>query len=82
MKIQKTINFDKEKVDKLKDKYPDKTFTDIIGMGLELLLEAEDPNDIKNIQTLILEFNKLKKSYREYKDEVDNRFIALETRLK
>ena len=60
MKIQKTINFDKEKVDKLKDKYPDKTFTDIIGMGLELLLEAEDPNDIKNIQTLILEFNKLK----------------------
>lgn len=82
MKIQKTINFDKEKVDKLKDKYPDKTFTDIIGMGLELLLEAEDPNDIKNIQTLILEFNKLKKSYREYKDEVDNRFITLETRLK
>lgn len=82
MKIQKTINFDKEKVELLKEKYPDKTFTDIIGMGLELLLETEDPKTINNIQTLILEFNKLKKSYRDYKDEIDNRFITLETRLK
>lgn len=82
MKIQKTINFDKEKVELLKEKYPDKTFTDIIGMGLELLLETEDPKTINNIQTLIFEFNKLKKSYRDYKDEIDNRFITLETRLK
>ena len=82
MKIQKTINFDKEKVELLKEKYPDKTFTDIIGMGLELLLETEDPKTINNIQALILEINKLKKSYRDYKDEIDNRFITLETRLK
>ena len=82
MKIQKTINLDKGKVELLKEKYPEKTFTDIINMGLELLLEDEDPSSIKNIQALILEFNKLKKSYREYKDEVDNRFTSLEAFLK
>lgn len=82
MKTKKLINVDQKVVNELMDKYPGKTFTDIVGMGLELLMEAEDPNTIQTVQSLILEFNKLKKSYREYKDEVDNRFIILETRLK
>jgi uncharacterized membrane protein len=82
MKTKKLISVEQNVVNELMDKYPDKTFTDIVGMGLELLLEAEDPNSIQHIQTLVFEFNKLKKSYREYKDEVDNRLITLETRLK
>ncbi len=82
MKTKKLISVDQKVVNGLMDKYPDKTFTDIVSMGLELLLEAEDPNSIQHIQTLVFEFNKLKKSYREYKDEVDNRLITLETRLK
>ena len=46
-------------------------------------LSKETETKIKFLRDQIdEEFNKLKKSYREYKDEVDNRFITLETRLK
>jgi hypothetical protein len=81
--IQKTINYNKRKVELLEAKYPEMTFTKIMDMLMDLgLAEVEDPNSIKYIQTLILDYNKLKISYREFKDEIDNRLIAIETRLK
>ena len=83
MKTKKLINVDQKVVDSLMDKYPDTSFTRLVEMGLGLLLsEVEDPTSIKNIQLLIQDYNKLKTSYRQFKDEVDNRLIVLETRLK
>lgn len=81
--IQKTINYDRAKVDALAEKYPGITFTKLVDMGLELLLlDSDDPTTLKHIQSLILDYNRLKQAYREFKDEVDNRLITLETRLK
>jgi len=83
MKAKKLINVEQNTIDKLMEKYPDTTFTRLVDMGLDLLLsEVEDPTALKNIQSLVLDYNKLKKSYREFKDEVDNRLISIETKLK
>lgn len=80
--IQKTINYDRAKVDSLAEKYPGITFTKLVDMGLELLLlDGGDPTTLKHVQSLILDYNRLKQSYREFKDDVDNRLIMLETRL-
>ena len=83
MKTKKLINVDQKVVDKLLDKYPGVSFTKLMEMGMDLLLlEMEDPFALKHVQSLILGYNQHKQSYREFKDETDNRLIALETKLK
>jgi hypothetical protein len=83
-----TLNINVELRTKLEAKYPDITFTRLVEMGMDLLLKEDNTSETPTPQTnqewnvLITDYNKLKKSYREFKDEVDNRLIALETRLK
>ena len=83
-----TLNINVELRTKLEAKHPEITFTRLVEMGMEKLLEddpTEEPiasNQTDQLKLLIQDYNKLKKSYREFKDEVDNRLITLETHLK
>lgn len=83
MIVKTTLNINKQQREKLEAKYPDITFTRLVEMGLALLLvdPAEAPSHNDQVKLLIQDYNKLKTSYRQFKDEVDNRLIILETRL-
>jgi hypothetical protein len=89
MTTKTTINIKNDQRDALLEKYPNITFTRLVEMGLEALLDTKSketqsssPHMGGEWNTLVADYNKLKTSYREFKDEVDNRLITLETRLK
>jgi hypothetical protein len=84
MKTKKIINIDQEVVNKLMAKYPGVPFNKLVERSLDKLI-GEDPTEAPShndqVKLLIQDYNKLKTSYRQFKDEVDNRLIILETRL-
>jgi hypothetical protein len=79
MVIKTTLNINKQLREKVEEKYPDKTFTSIVEMGLELLLlEVEDPTSKTHIQSLVQDYNKLKKAFIEFRNEARERLDKLE----
>lgn len=85
MKTKKLININQVVVDELVTKYPGIPFNKLVERALDKLL-GEDPTEApttenEQLKLLIQDYNKLKTSYRQFKDEIDNRIIILETRL-
>jgi hypothetical protein len=79
MVTKTTLNINKQLREKVEEKYPDKTFTSIVEMGLELLLlEVEDPTSKTHIQSLVQDYNKLKKAFIEFRNEARERLDKLE----
>jgi hypothetical protein len=73
-----TLNINKQLREKVEGKYPDKTFTSIVEMGLELLLlEVEDPTSKTHIQSLVQDYNKFKKAFIEFRNETKERLDKL-----
>jgi hypothetical protein len=87
MKVKKEIPVDQSIIDAVSKKYPGIPFTRWAEMAFREKLDNDNSDNIPQngndqLRILIADYNKLKISYREFKDEVDNRLITLETRLK
>lgn len=79
MKIQRTIKLDKTKVELLEAKYPDKPFTQIVDMLMDLgLMETDNPTSLKHIGDLGVDYNKLKKAFIQFKADTQERLDRLE----
>lgn len=79
MKIQKTIKLDKTKVELLRAKYPDKSFTHIVDMLMDLgLMDTNNPTALKHIGDLGVDYNKMKKAFIEFRSITNERLDKLE----
>jgi len=75
----KSFNIDDEVLNKLMALYPGATFTNVMLDLIENKINSKAPND--NIKTLILEFNKLKKAFTQFRADTQERLDRLENNI-
>jgi hypothetical protein len=81
IKIQKTAKYDKRKVELLHAKYPDKSFTKIMDMLMDIgLMETTNPTSLKHIGDLGVDYNKVKKAFIEFRAITNERLDKLENK--
>ena len=52
------------------------------GKAFEIIKYLDHPQTFEQLKLLIGDYNKLKTSYRQFKDDVDDRLTIIEARLK
>lgn len=84
--VTKSFNIDKDVLDNLMGLYPGATFTnvmlDLIEHKINNAKVPTNANVTEQLKLLIGDYNKLKTSYRQFKDDVDDRLTIIEARLK